>query len=380
MSAIHVIIARRRLFLHKLFVLVNHPSQIIAAEQTEIIRESAPLAETAARLTPEQLRIVYDNNWFNLFVPARFGGLGLSLPDALRLEEAIAWADGSLGWTVTLCGGANWFIGFLPDETRDQFFSAKQVCLAGSGKATGVATSIQGGFEVTGNWKFATGSPHATAFTANCYIERDGLGEMDENGHPVIRSFIFLPEEVQVLKSWNTIGMVATASQGFMVNALKVPANRSFCISSAAAVLKDSIFQYPFLQLAETTLSVNLSGMALRFLELGAAMLEPSSKAFEQNALQLAEFQQKRETFFLAVEESWIRSQDGLNEMLLSPQEHLITVSSAARMLFDKAMEAVDSCYLLYGLGAADPGTEINRVWRNIHTASQHQLFRWANT
>ncbi|MBC6492130.1 hypothetical protein BC349_13800 [Flavihumibacter stibioxidans] len=352
----------------------------MAEEQTEIIRQFAPAAEKAGRLAPEQLRIVYTNNWFNLFVPVRFGGMGLSLPDALKLEEAIAWADGSLGWTVTLCSGANWFIGFLPDETRGQFFSGKQVCLAGSGQATGVATRIPGGFEVTGNWKFATGSTHATAFTANCYIERDGLGEMDEEGQPVIRSFIFLPEEVQVVRSWNTIGMVATASHGFMVNSLEVPSNRSFCISSATAVLKDPIYQYPFLQLAETTLIVNLSGMVLRFLELGAAMLGPSSTAFEQNALQLAEFQQKRESFFLAVEESWIRSQDSQDAMVLAPQDHLMAVSSAARMLFDQAMGAVDSCYLLYGLGAADPATEINRVWRNIHTASQHKLFRWADT
>lgn len=364
----------------EIIILVNHPSFLIAAEQTKIIREFAPAAEAAGRLSPEQLRIVYTNNWFNLLVPARFGGMGLSLPDALRLEEAIAWADGSLGWTVTLCGGANWFIGFMPEETRDQFFSAKQVCLAGSGQATGVATRIPGGFEVTGNWKFATGSPHATAFTANCYIERDGLRELDGEGQPVIRSFIFLPEEVQLVKSWNTIGMNATASHGFMVKGLKVPENRSFCISSAASALMDPIFQYPFLQLAETTLTANLSGMALRFLELGAAMLGPSSKAFEQNALKLAEFHEKREAFFLAVGESWIRSQDSQDAMVLAPQEHLNAASRAARLLFDKGMEAVDSCYLLYGLGAADPATEINRVWRNIHTACQHQLFRWADT
>lgn len=360
--------------------MLQHPSFYLQEQQTETIRQYAQAAEAAGRLTPEQLGIAYSNNWFNLFVPVRFGGMGLFLPDALKLEEAIAWIDGSMGWTVTLCGGANWFIGFLPAETREKVFSNKQVCLAGSGKATGVATIVADGYEVYGTWKFATGSPIATAFTANCYIERDGRIEMDTAGNPVIKSFVFLPQEVQVLKSWHAIGMVATASHGFSIHALWVPESRCFSINSARPELTEPVFQYPFQQFAETTLTANLSGMAIRFLELGAALIDQDSHAIELHGLHLARFRQQREAFFQAVEESWFHSLESQHSRLTQTQEAFMAVSKAAGLLFEKTMEAVDSCYLLFGLGAADPLTEINRVWRNIHTASQHQLFRFANT
>jgi hypothetical protein len=40
--------------------------------------------------------------------------------------------------------------------------------------------------------------------------------------------------------------------------------------------------------------------------------------------------------------------------------------------------EVVAAIYPLCGLRAVDLGSEINRVWRNIHTAGQHALLRAA--
>src|SRR5690606_18310508 len=73
-------------------------------------------AESSAKLTDHQLSIIHHVGLFNMFVPERMGGLGLDLPDAVRIEEKLAYLDGSLGWTVTLCSGAAWFVGFLEKE------------------------------------------------------------------------------------------------------------------------------------------------------------------------------------------------------------------------------------------------------------------------
>ena len=40
-------------------------------------------------------------------MPKENGGLGMSMPEGLRMEETLAWTDGSTGWTVTLCAGAS---------------------------------------------------------------------------------------------------------------------------------------------------------------------------------------------------------------------------------------------------------------------------------
>ena len=80
------------------------------------LKEEAPLAEKTGRLTDKQLEIIYARKWFNLFVPKNLGGLELDLIEGLKTEEEIARIDGSLGWTITLCAGANAFAGYLAPE------------------------------------------------------------------------------------------------------------------------------------------------------------------------------------------------------------------------------------------------------------------------
>lgn len=109
---------------------VPHPSFFIDEYIISTLRKYASEAERAGSLTPQQLSIIYKEHWFNLFVPKEYGGSELSLPEALSLQEALAWTDGSTGWTVTLCSGANWFIGFLDPETAEMIFDSKKVCLA----------------------------------------------------------------------------------------------------------------------------------------------------------------------------------------------------------------------------------------------------------
>src|SRR5579872_6232391 len=101
---------------------IPHPSHFITAAWTDAIRAVSGEAERSGSLHPQQLALIYEQRWFSLFVPATHGGLELSLPEGLRLEEGLAWADGSAGWTVTLCGGANWFIGFLQPEIAVELF------------------------------------------------------------------------------------------------------------------------------------------------------------------------------------------------------------------------------------------------------------------
>jgi hypothetical protein len=84
-------------------IAIRHPSEFIPKELVQIIRDTAGESEQFKQLHPLQLAIIHDQKCFQLFVPEIYHGLELSLPKGLKLEEALAWTDGSLGWTVTLC-------------------------------------------------------------------------------------------------------------------------------------------------------------------------------------------------------------------------------------------------------------------------------------
>ncbi|MGC4103545.1 acyl-CoA dehydrogenase family protein [Ferruginibacter sp.] len=353
--------------------MMFHPSAQIDVQLVTAIRNVAGEAETLQTLHPVQLAILYEQQWLQLFVPQVYNGLQLDLVKALQLEEALAWTDGSVGWTVTLCAGAAWFAGFLQPGIATMIFGEKNVCIAGSGKASGIAKKEGENYIITGGWDYASGADHATAFTANCIIEENGSVVKNSDGQPLIRPFIFLRNEVTVHQNWQRIGMIATGSHSFSVKELTVNSNRAFIIDPAHAVSVLPIYQYPFLQFAEATLAVNSSGMALRFLELCSGILQPGGNTQQLYLLETCsnKLNELRTVFYKAVDISWGACIANGN----ISKELLQQVSDTSKQLAIYSRRSVDELYPYCGMQAADPATEISRVWRNLHTASQHSLF-----
>ena len=237
-----------------------HPAGFLDPATIAALRAPAPAAESARKLDDRQLAVIRERKWFKLFVPAQWGGLGLTLPQALELEEALAWVDGSTAWVVTLCGGAGWFAGFVDPAIRDELFASAETCLAGSGAVGGTAEVTGDGYLINGHWPHASGAEHATTFTANCLLTRGGQPLLDAGGGRQVAAFALARDEVTVHRTWNSMGMAATGSHAFEVRQVAVPAVRRFHIEARRATLPDLVYQYPFLQLAEATLAVNLSG------------------------------------------------------------------------------------------------------------------------
>ena len=339
------------------------------------LHQEAVIAECIGSLIAEQLNIIYKEKWFKLFVPREYGGLELSLPEGLRIEETLATIDGSLGWTVTLCSGATMFVGYLQQDIAKEIFRDEKVCFGGSGRASGVAKVNSDGYEVSGLWHYATGAPHNTIFTANCLIEKDGIILQNADGSPLVQSFFFTKDEVAIHEDWNTMGLIATAGHSFEVKNVQVSPDRSFIINSQHATLPNPIYAYPFLQFAEATIAVNTLGMVQHFLDECAVIFKQkennASSILNQKLQQsITALNMRRRQFYAAVEASW-------NAFVINQKEDaqtLQTVSTTSRELVNKARALVQELYPYCGMIAADQSSAINRIWRDIFTASQHSL------
>ncbi|MEO5911696.1 MAG: acyl-CoA dehydrogenase [Pelobium sp.] len=348
----------------------------------EIINaESASKAENIGQLPEEWLSLIFKNKWFKLFVQKDLNGLGLTLPEVLRKEEELAEMDGSLGWTITLCAGASWFVGFLNQDLAKEIFTDPKVCLAGSGFVGGEANLVNGEYHINGSWTYASGALHATHFTANCKMLADGKAVLDELGNQLVKAFILKKEEVKILDGWSYMGMIATGSHSFKVDDIKVPFNRSFEIEPEKAILKNPVYQYPFLQLAETTLAVNVLGITKHFLKLvddcfwirnenrnySEEHLNFYKTLFDENAQYILN---AKKEFYDCFDQSWKELTEN-GEITIST---LNKVSNNSRHLAIACRKASAALHPYAGLEAAKKHTEINRVWRDMNTVSQHAL------
>ena len=341
----------------------------------------AQKSEQLGQLCEEWLDSIYNSGYFKLFVPRNLRGLGLNLPEALEVEEKLAKLDGSLGWTVTLCAGAAWFVGFLDQELSREIFSDPKVCLAGSGFVGGKADLIGEEYHISGHWTYASGALHATHFTANCEIFQDGNPLLDKKGKPKVKAFILKKEEVEILDGWSYMGMLSTGSHAFKAENVRVPQNRSFEIIPKKATLSQPIYQYPFLQFAEATLAVNVLGISWHLQELisEAFWKRNESRNYDSKHLKYFKKQEKmtaekmkeaKEKFYSKVSDSWKELE---NEGKIS-KKTLKSVSKMSRKLTFLCRELNAKMYPFAGLEAAKTHTELNRVWRDFNTVSQHAL------
>lgn len=355
----------------------------LALSKTQVLRlrKWCTEAEKAGALSPAVLKIIYQEKWFKLFVPETLGGLELSLPEALQYEEYLAYIDGSLGWTVTLCAGANLFCGYIEKQKAASVFSKEKVCFGGSGAASGMAQKTKEGYLVNGHWRYATGAPHLTHFTANCIIEENGKTVLTKDGAPLVRSFFFNKKDVMVYPDWETMGLKATAGHSFSVKNLEVGKAHSFVIDEKTTTMDAAIFKYPFMPFAEATIAVNTLGMARHFLDEAAAFVEQryqsQKNAKEKYQHPIAEIDTTRqaiaqlsERLYEAVTVSW-------NELMYKGKpsaKSIKAISGLSRKLVKACRRSVADIFPYCGLAAASEANEMNRVFRDIFTASQHSL------
>ncbi|MGF6114966.1 alkylation response protein AidB-like acyl-CoA dehydrogenase [Janthinobacterium lividum] len=346
------------------------------------IARHAPAADAARFLHPAQQALLHRRGWLTMLAPRSAGGAELPLPQVVRLEEAVAAIDGSMGWVLTLCAGAGWFAGFLAPDMARAIIGTPRVCLGGSGAATGDAEEEGDGYRISGSWDYASGAPMATHFTLNARLQRDGQPLLDADGKPRIRAFLVPAALVQLVPSWNSIGMRASASHSYRIDGQWLSKEHGFAISPDTATADGPLYRYPFYSLAYVTLAANVAGMAAHFMQLaeecmrhrrharaGLPLLDvPEVAAFLQDKKDACAAARAR--FYVVLDDSWATVAAGA----AVDADGMQAVQASSLDLVAACRAAVDGLYPYCGLYAAREDSAINRVWRDFHTASQHAL------
>jgi indole-3-acetate monooxygenase len=162
---------------------------------------------------------IHHERLLQIWVPKRYGGLGLRLKEGLQLLFDWSKIDGSLGWMLTLCSGANFFSRNLKPNIAKELFSNSKTCFGGSGMIGGTAEKQSNGtFLINGLWHFATGAPHLSYFTLNAKLTENENPLLDESGNELIRSFVISKNQTEIIPNWKSMGLKATGTYSFKVD------------------------------------------------------------------------------------------------------------------------------------------------------------------
>lgn len=233
-----------------------------ALDVPDIVDKEAVLADIRARSdTFQQLRHIPQDvidqfktlGVYRAFVPARFGGDAISPAAFCRLIEDIAAADPSAGWVASF-GVSATYLSTLPPATYAEIYGKNpDTVFAGAMFPPQAAKTVEGGYEVSGQWPWGSGIMGA---------DLAGAGIKLAGGKtPLPMIAIMKRHEVEVVDTWDTTGLRATGSHDIKANRVFVPQDWTF-IRGSKPMMDDQIFRYPTMALAAQVLAVVALGAA----------------------------------------------------------------------------------------------------------------------
>ncbi|PYE56464.1 hydrolase [Deinococcus yavapaiensis] len=195
----------------------------IALDVFDVVRSHAAESEREGRLADATLAALHASGLFRSLQPQSCGGSGRPLPEVMRAIENVARADGAAGWCLLIGAGSNAFTAWMaPDVARTLLASPTTVC-ASIFMPSGEATSVPGGYRVSGRWSYASGIGHSTWVLATCRVPDD----------TPLQAFLNV-EDVEIVPNWDVMGLRATGSHDFVAHDVFVPEERTLRFKAGA--------------------------------------------------------------------------------------------------------------------------------------------------
>lgn len=191
----------------------------------ERMKALGPTIAAAAR-EAEELRRPVDSVWdalraagyFYMYVPKVFGGLEVTTDEFIDITLPIAEACTSTAWTASFCAEHNWFLSHFPKETQAALFGGDFPYIVAPVVSfpPGKAERCEGGYRISGRWRWGTGVMHADWIMATSILAEEGKP-------PHAFMTLFPAADAQVLDTWHVSGMIGTGSNDIQVKDLFVP-------------------------------------------------------------------------------------------------------------------------------------------------------------
>ncbi len=215
---------------HEAAVATDHIAR--ARKLAPLLTAAAPRIDAAFELPPDVLDAMHAEGMFRLLVPRSIGGAELDPATYIQCVEAIASGDASVAWCMNQGSGCSMSAGYLePTIAREVFGGQRDVLAWGMGPGA-KAIRVKGGWRISGNWAFASGSRHASWLGAHCpCFEADGTPQRHPDGRPWERTMLFRREIATIKDIWQVVGLRGTGSDAYSVQDL--------CVDDAHTITRD---------------------------------------------------------------------------------------------------------------------------------------------
>src|SRR3977135_1266730 len=139
------------------------PAEIIARARALIpaLAKRSLEGRRQRRVPDETIADMQRAGFFRVLQPKRWGGYEMDLNTFYEIQLALAEGDMSTGWIYGVSGVHPWFMALLDDRAaKDVWGKDSSTLFCSSLMPAGKAVPAEGGFRLSGRWKYASCCDH----------------------------------------------------------------------------------------------------------------------------------------------------------------------------------------------------------------------------
>ncbi|KVX52066.1 acyl-CoA dehydrogenase family protein [Burkholderia cepacia] len=212
----------------------------------------AAQAEAQGRIPAETIADMQAAGFFKVLQPKHYGGYELDPHAFFDIQMALARGCMSTAWVYGVVGVHNWQLALFDARAQqDVWGNDPATLIASTYMPVGRVTPVDGGFRLSGHWKFSSGSELCEWVFLGALVPPAEAGQP-----PEYRTFLLPKSDYRIQQDWDVLGLRATGSHDIVVDDVFVPAYRThkaidgmMGTSPGLAVNDAPLFRLPFAQI-----------------------------------------------------------------------------------------------------------------------------------
>lgn len=364
-------------------VVVDKGVVAAARDVGSIISTHVDATERERRLAPPVLDALRAAGLFRLFTPRAFGGLEIDPVTFARVVEEVSTFDSAAGWAFQAgATGAWWTSRMSPEGVAELYADGPDLMMTASFNPPHRAEEVPGGYRITGRGPLAS-TIHDSQWVLMSALVSDGDQPRMTPVGPEIISVVMRTSEVEIIDTWNSLGMRGTDSNDVAANGVFVPRSRAFDLSPdyvPSAPFDGPLYQMPALAATFTIIApVALATASCAIRELRdivatkvplGSMKTARDRGAVQSAVAEAEatVRSARLFFYEALTTAWQQAVTQKPFTLQDKADLMLASTWAVR----SAARATDLMHRMGGTNGIYARNRLERYFRDAQTVRHH--------
>lgn len=355
---------------------------MLPAGLLDTVAARAADTEAQRRLPADLAAELAQADCFRLLVPRSLGGAEVDVATLFATLEQLGRADAATGWCVMIGGTTALISAWLPEDHARKIWADPDVITGGVFAPMGKAVVDGDDYLVSGRWAWASGSANCAWLLGGAVIQDGGEMRRLPNGAPDHRMMVMRGSEVELIDTWDALGMRGTGSGDMAASHVRVPQGRSVSFITDTPRETGPLYRFAPFGLLALGIAAVASGNALGAMDdLQALSLakkgQGSSRTLAERGVVQADYaaahadlQAARALVMAEIAAAWGHVVAG--DALDLPQRARLRL--AATRLTQVSARVAAKMHELAGGTSVYASHPLNRRFRDAHVATQHVM------